>query len=299
MKKNLLFLICLLFLTVAPLFAQIDMLDLIKQDEETEYATASFKTDHVINLHSLENTAEGVLDFKVSHRFGVIKNGLYDLFGLDNAFQRFGFDYGVTNMLEVGLDRNSLNKAYDAFAKYKLLRQSSGKRTMPVTLSAMAGIAIETVHFSNPDRENFFSNRLNYTYQIIVGRKFSDAFSLELTPTLVHRNLVDTKVEKNDVYALGVAGRIRLTRRVAFTGEYIYVLPNQLAPGLYNSTSLGFDIETGGHVFQLHFTNSTSLSEYAFVTQNTDSWRNGDIHFGFNISRVFTLYDPKKKDALK
>ena len=276
--------------------AQTSLLDELGKDEATtEYAKYSFKTNRVINLHSLENTAAGVMDFKMSHRFNPVDKGLYDLFGLDGAQQRFGFDFGLTDNLTVGVNRNSYRKAYDGFVKYRLLRQSTGKVNMPVTLALMTSAAIETQNFDDPTRKNYFSSRLFYTSQLIIGRKFSEALTLELVPTYVHRNLVSKATEKNDVYALGVGGRVKLTKRVSFTGEYMYVLPNQLLPEYKNMLSLGFDIETGGHVFQLHFTNAPSMSEYSFTTQNdTDFFGKSGIRFGFNISRVFTLWDAKK-----
>lgn len=278
------------FITATNLIAQDDLLSLLGPEEEvTEYADASFKTNKVINLHSLESTAAGVLDFKINHRFGFINGGAYEFFGLDNATIRLGLDYGITNRLTIGIGRSSLEKAVDGYIKFKLLRQSTGKRNMPITLALLATSAIQTLKWAEPDRENLFTSRLYYTFQMILGRKFSDRFSLQISPTVVHRNLVATRAEKNDVYGLGVGGRVKLTKRVALNVEYTYVLPDQIAPQYTNGLSLGFDIETGGHVFQLHFTNSTGMIEKAFFTENTGSWSNGDIHFGFNISRVFTL----------
>lgn len=277
-------------------FAQGSLLDQLgKEEEETNYVQYSFKTNRIINLHSLESTAGGVMDVKISHRFGVIGNGAYDLFGLDNATQRIGVDYGITNQFTVGANRNSVRKAYDGFLKYKFLRQSTGKRTMPITAALMTSAALETQHWDDPTRENHFSSRLFYTTQLIIGRKFNDIFTLELVPTYVHRNLVKTTSDKNDIYAIGAGGRIRLSRRVTLNGEYIYLLPNQLADAK-NSLSLGFDIETGGHVFQFHFTNSASMSEYAFVTQNDANWNKNSVRFGFNVSRVFTLGEKKKEE---
>lgn len=278
------------FITATNLIAQDDLLSLLGPEEEvTEYADASFKTNKVINLHSLESTAAGVLDFKINHRFGFINGGAYEFFGLDNATIRLGLDYGITNRLTIGIGRSSLEKAVDGYIKFKLLRQSTGKRNMPITLALLATSAIQTLKWAEPDRENLFTSRLYYTFQMILGRKFSDRFSLQISPTVVHRNLVATRAEKNDVYGLGVGGRVKLTKRVALNVEYTYVLPDQIAPQYTNGLSLGFDIETGGHVFQLHFTNSTGMIEKAFFTENTGNWSNGDIHFGFNISRVFTL----------
>jgi Membrane bound beta barrel domain (DUF5777) len=277
-------------------FSQKDtsLLSLIETDDEINYTKYSFKTNRIINLHSLESTAEGVMDVKISHRFGTVDEGIYNLFGMDVATQRIGVDYGITDRLTVGVNRNSVKKAFDGFVKYKFLRQSTGKRNMPITAAIMTSAAIETQKWDNPDRDNYFSSRLYYTTQLIVGRKFNDYFTLELVPTYIHRNLIKTADEKNDVYALGVGGRIRLTRRMTFNGEYVYVLPNQLSSGYKNSLSIGLDIETGGHVFQLHFTNSTSMSEYGFITQTENNWGKNAVRFGFNVSRVFTLYDAKK-----
>ncbi len=266
-----------------------DLLSILGEDETTEYTTSSFKTNRVVNLHSLENTAAGELDIKISHRFGFLNEGAYALFGLDQASIRIGGDYGITNRLMIGVGRSSYEKTYDAFAKFKLLRQSTGTHNTPLTLAVLASAAVNTLKFSDPTRENYFSSRMYYTFQLIAGRKFSDAFSLQLSPTLVHRNLVATEAEENDVIAIGAGGRIKLGKRTSLNAEYIYVLPNQLADTYRNSLSIGFDIETGGHVFQLHFTNSTSMIEKGFIAETVGDWGQGDIHFGFNISRTFNL----------
>ena len=293
LRKYLLLLVT--FLAVSPtVFAQDDLLSLIEDEKpQTDFAKASFKTTRVINSQSLENTAPGVLDMKISHRFGPLNGGAYELFGLDAATIRIGLDYGITDHLMVGVGRSSVQKTYDGFLKMKLLRQSSGARTMPLTVIWFSGMALNSLKWQFPERNNFFSSRLAYTHQLIFGRKFTEGFTLQFMPTVVHRNLIPTSQEKHDVIALGVAGRQKLTRRLAVNAEYYYVLPNQIADNLRNSLSIGFDIETGGHVFQLHFTNSTAMVEKGFITENTGSWEKGDIRFGFNISRVFTIRQPK------
>jgi len=269
-----------------------ELLSLLGREETTEYAAASFKTNRVINLHSLESTSAGVLDFKISHRFGFISGGVYELFGLDQSTIRIGVDYGISDRLTIGAGRNSYEKTYDGFIKYKWLRQSTGLKNMPVTVAILGTAAIQTLKWADPNRENLFSSRLAYTTQLIIGRKFSNVFSLQLSPSWVHRNLVVTVEESNDVIAFGFAGRVKLNKRLSINGEYIYVLPDQLAEGFRNSLSIGFDIETGGHVFQLHFTNSTSMIENGFITETVGDWGKGQIHFGFNISRVFTIVKP-------
>lgn len=283
-----------LFLFCTYSIAQEDLLSMLGEDEPTiDYTTASFKTTRVINLHSLENPGPGVLDIKISHRFGMLNQGLYDLFGLDGATIRIGADLGITETLAIGFGRSSYEKTYDGFLKYKFLRQSTGKRNMPITAALFASTAIQTLKWQDPDRENYFSSRMYYTFQLIMGRKLSENLSFQVSPTLVHRNLVRTLNEENDVIAIGFGARIKLTRRITMNGEYIYLLPDQLAPGYRNSLSIGFDIETGGHVFQLHFTNSTSMIEKGYITETVGDWGQGGVHFGFNVSRVFTVSKPK------
>ncbi len=278
-----------LFLVCGSLSAQDGLLDLLDEEDETEIVSAAFKANRVINLHSIENTAKGVLDFKISHRFGMVSNGISELFGLDQASIRIGLDYGISDRLMVGFGRSSFEKTLDGFVKYRIIRQSTGAKEVPLSVSAFASTAMVTTPFQNPDRENFFSSRLFYAAQLIIARKFSDNLTLQMSPTLVHRNLVLLNSEANDVYSMAFAGRIKLTNRLAVNAEYIYVPDGQLLPGFRNSFSLGFDIETGGHVFQLHFTNSTSMIEKGFVAETVGDWGDGGVHFGFNISRVFTV----------
>lgn len=275
------------------LVAQDDLLSLLGEEETTDYATASFKTNRVINMHSLENTHSGVLDFKINHRFGMLNQGAYDLFGLDNASIRLGLDYGVTKNLQIGVGRSTFQKMIDGYAKYRILHQSTGKRNMPITLTAVAGMYVNTLKWAEPDRENYFTSRLSYTFQALIGRKFNDWITVQLAPTLIHRNLVGTFAEENDVYGIGIGVRQRITRRVTLNAEYMYLLPDQVRDGIMNSFSIGADIETGGHVFQLHLTNSTGMAEPAAFTETTGDWLDGGIHFGFNISRVFTIVKPK------
>lgn len=256
---------------------------------KTIYATAAFKTTRLIDGHSIENLAAGILDFKISHRFGTIggsNGGAYNFFGLDNATMRMGFDYGLTNTLMIGIGRSTSLKTYDAFFKWKILRQSKGERNMPVTVSYVPTVGL--ISFRNPSVYKSFSNRINYTHQILVGRKFSEGFSLQIMPTVIHRNLpVDNG--PNDVLAFGIGGKQKLGNRTSFNAEYYYQLPGTKVPGSTNVLSLGFDIETGGHVFQLHVTNSSSMTESSFITGNKGSWSKGDILFGFNISRKFII----------
>lgn len=277
---------------------ELDMLSELEEEDpvETLKAIASYKTTKVINSHSLENTHKGVLDFRISHRFGLISSGIYDFFGLDQATMRMGFDYGITDRLQIGIGRSTYEKTVDGFAKYKLLWQSQNSNKMPVSLLVASGFTINTQRFQALPYDMTLPRRMAYFHQLIVGRKFTDKFTLQLMPTIVHRNLVSTRDESNTVMAAGMAGRYKLIKRLAINAEYYYVLPDQLRPEIRNTLSVGVDIETGGHVFQLFFSNSLAFIEKAFITESTANWLDGDIHFGFTISRVFTIAGKNKHE---
>lgn len=272
------------------LIAQDDLLSLLGEDETIDYIEAAFKTNRVIQGHSLENTAKGVMDFKISHRFGMLNTGFHELFGLDNAMIRIGFDFGITDKLQVGIGRSNFQKVYDSYIKYKFLRQSKGQKNMPITMAWVSAVDLIGTK-KNPDPEGKSSSRLAFTHQLIIGSKLSDKFSLQIMPTYLHRNLV-AHDEKNDIITVGIGARQKLTNRFAITFES-YIAPNQLGDNNHTSLSIGFDIETGGHVFQLHLTNSTAMSNRGFIAETTGDWTDGGVHFGFNVSRVFTVKKPK------
>ncbi len=258
------------------------------------FATATFKSTRIINGHSIEQMKKKQLDFRISHRFGTLNSGTYGLFGLDESHIHFSLEYGIKDWLMLGAGRASQNKTYDGFAKVRLLRQSSGTKFMPVHVSYFTSIEIMTLKF--PERpvgtSNYFSSRLAFVNQLLIARKFNENLSVQLTPTFIHRNLVKTELDMNDIYALGIGTRYKLSKRLSLNAEYYYTFnPNakSLEPRPYNALSVGVDIETGGHVFQIMLTNSQGMREGSFIPQTTGSWLDGDIHLGFNISRVFAF----------
>lgn len=275
-----------------------DLLKMLDNDNPAkghkEYTVATFKATRIINGHSIENVGKGVLDFRVSHRFGTLNQGVKNFFGLDNATTKLSFDYGITDWLMVGVGRSTYEKEYDGFVKVKLLRQTEDN-SMPFSLSYVGAVSCQTMPEQVATGQTYyFSNRLFYANQLLLARKFNKWLSLQIAPTHIHYNLVPTTAEPNDVLAAGVGGRLKLSNRIAITGEYYYTIPGFKLNGYHNAVSVGIDIETGGHVFQLMFTNATGISERTFIGQTSGDWGKGDIHFGFNISRVFTVVRPKE-----
>ena len=302
--KNVTYILIGLFLLISGgVFSQdMDALLNAETNPTINYATATFKSTRIINGHSIEQMKKKQLDFRISHRFGTLNDGGYGLYGLDVSTIHFSLEYGLTDRLMVGVGRGSINKTYDAFAKFKILRQSSGEKEMPVSVSYFTSIELNSINFvttpikidsvTSLPRPNYFSSRLAFVNQILIARKFNENFSFQLTPTFIHRNLVPTALDQNDIFAMGAGARYKLTKRLSLNAEYYYTYnPNVkfLNPQTYNALSVGVDIETGGHVFQIMLTNSQGMREGLFIPATTGSWKNGDIHLGFNISRVFAL----------
>lgn len=285
-----------LFLVGLNAFAQDDLLNMLEGDQPKKPAPvyATFKSTRIINLQSNETMKAKHLDFRIQHRFGPVKNGAYDLFGLDGAVIRLGLEYGLTDRLMLGVGRSSVGKTYDGFVKYQLMQQQ--KNGHPLSIGLFGSTAINTLEWADKTRNNLFSSRLSYCAQVLIARKFNDYVSLMITPSIVHYNLVADKATPNDIFALGIGGSFKISRSTRFNIEYIPrlngrdkpVLPNG-DPSYYDAVAFGFDIETGGHVFQLHFTNSTGQIEQQFISRNANPLKFSELRFGFNISRTFSF----------
>lgn len=260
-----------------------ELLELLEseQAESEGYVSATFKSTRVINGHSIETRSNGVLEFIISHRFGTLNSGYEEFFGLDFSTVRLGLEYGLTDDLNIGIGRSSFDKVIDAFLKYRFVRQSDN---FPFTATAFASLARKTV-----DQVGLGGIERNaYTGQILIARKFNSNFSFQVAPTVIQRNLVATTDDDNLLIAVGLGARYKVSNRIAIVTEYYPQLSDK-SDQFQNAFAVGVDIETGGHVFQLHFTNATQMNERGFIGETTENFWDGDIHYGFNITRVFDL----------
>jgi Membrane bound beta barrel domain (DUF5777) len=272
-----------------------DLLDLVGQDKpKREIVKNAFKSTRVINGHSIEFLSPGTMDLRILHRFGLLSQGSKNFYGLDQATMRLGFDFGILHNLMVGVGRSTYKKEIDGFIKFAPIMQSTGSRSFPLTISGVAGMTMNTLPYADTSITNFFTSRLAYYFQMSFGRKFSEAVTLQFTPTMVHNNLVPFETQPNNVYSVGVGGRLKFTKRMAFTWDYFYLINGITKNVNVNPLAVGIDIETGGHVFQLHFSNSTGMNERAFITETTNTWGKGEVRWGFNLSRVFQIKKNKK-----
>ena len=282
MKKTIIFSIFFCSFSVK---AQDNLLNLLSQDDEPIYISYLFKGTKVVNGQSVELPSKGVLQFTIQHRFGTLNSGVYNLYGLDNSQVRLSFDYGIKDFLALGLGRSSTTKTIDANTKLRIKRQI--KDGFPVTIVANFAAYVTQWQYADSQLDNFlFTNQLSFAHQLLIARKINRDLTLQISPTLIHYNLVETLDEPNDKFSLGLGGRYKIAKRITVNIEYF----NQLNDKINNNVlSFGFDIETGGHVFQLHLSNSAAMFERAFINETNGNWLDGDIYFGFNISRVFTL----------
>jgi hypothetical protein len=269
--------------------AQDDLLNMMSSEPaKPEPVKATFKTTRVLNGHSIEQVSKKHLDFRINHRFGFLNSGFDQFYGLDISNVRLSLEYGLTDWCMVGIGRNNVGrKAWDYFGKFKILRQTN-TGSIPVSVSFLGTAAVDITKLENSKN---LTDRTTYTSQILIARKFTESISVQLTPTWIHRNQVEIKSLNHDLFALGIGGRIKISKRTSFNVEYFYLLdPSKVSPGkTVNTLSMGFDIETGGHVFQLHFTNSRGVIEKDFIAGTPNRWDKGDISYGFNISRTFSF----------
>jgi hypothetical protein len=276
-----------------------DLMKLLGEEKpQKEFVYNAFKSSRVIMSHSMEMLRPGVLDFRILHRFGNVNRGISEFFGLDQATIRLGLDYGINDRLTVGIGRGSYKKEIDGFIKYRAIHQAKGPKALPFSLLFVGSAMIQTIPFADVSRQNYLTSKMAFSWQAIIGRKFSDQLTLQLMPTVVHRNLVRVKEDPSNVFAAGLGGRIKLSKRISLNVDLYHVFnqehyyPDTVRANRIKLTmplSIGFDIETGGHVFQLHFTNAVGMNERVFITETNNNWLKGDIQFGFNISRAFQI----------
>ncbi len=269
------------------------MLNEIEEKNTTEKVTGTFKSTRVINAHSTEMLAKGDLDFRIMHRFGTTKNGFKDLFGLDYASMRLSFDYGLSNNLMVGIGRSTLGKELDLLLKWRLLQQTTGGKNIPFSIAAVQGFIVNSAPWGGSAPTPNFEKRSSYYTQLVIARKFNETFSMQLSPIFLRNNLVENFGDDQNLFGIGGGLRYKLTKRFAITADYHHVV-GTLNGGKTNPLSLGVDIETGGHVFQLQFTNSAGTNEKGYLSNTTGDFFKGDFRFGFNLSRMFSLGKSKK-----
>lgn len=286
MRKNLQYILLgLITLGFGSTWAQDDLLAELSDDMEHDtYELPAFKAMKICNLQSTKLADKGDIYMYVSHRFGSLKDGTSTFFGLDNANTKIQLIYGLHEHLQIGLSRESLRKTYAGSAKILLIKQ--GKRS-PVNLAAYGAININTQLEKERYPKMKYADRLSYASQLLISRRFSKRLSIEVAPSYIRQNLVLEPFQEHNQLALGVGGRVKLSNRLALNADYVYNISRASKSVYKDALSMGLDIETGGHVFQLLFSNGQSTNEPGFMTNAEGDWGDGEVYFGFNIVRVF------------
>lgn len=283
MKSFLLAAICVFFL-FNPLWSQNDLLEEIEKEvTEEAFEQPAFKAMKIGNLQSTKVADKGDLYMYISHRFGSLKDGLSTFFGFDNANTKLQLFYGIFDGVQIGIARESLHKTYSSHVKVNIIKQS---KKFPVNL-----VGYSTINFRTDIRKEqypfiIFEDKLSYATQLLISRRFTNRFSLELAPTYIRQNLVKGKHQKHDQFALGIGGRMKVSKRISINADYVYNFSRYKHSVYNNPLTVGIDIETGGHVFQLLFSNAQSTNEPGFISNAEGKWFK-DVFFGFNIVRVF------------
>ena len=281
----------LIFSAVQAFGQEDDLFDLFDDVEEVQLTYATFKGTQLINSATNETPGEGVLQYVIAHRFGSFNDDyLYNFFGLDNAQIRMQLDYGMTDKLNVGIGRSSFLKVADGFIKYKLLQQQTGAKNVPVSLTLNSSINYRNARYTD-GVQHYTSDRISYLHQAIIARKWNRKLSTLVSPSIVHFNLVPTAQDPNTTAHLTLGGRYKITNRMALTGEGTLMSNREFSGGERYTTpfAFGVDIETGGHVFQFHISNTRAMNGPYWMARNPYSASNGGLFLGFNISRVFTV----------
>ena len=282
MKNQLQVILCVFLISS---FFQINAQDLVFQ---------TFKDTRIINSHSVETVPNRKLDFRIGHRFGNLKGGWQTLYGLESAADvLFGFEYGVSNELTIGVSRTKgageLSALVSPSIKYRILHQKTDN-SMPLSLTLMGVSTISTMTSAEGDvLTNFdkFAHRVSYTAQVLIARKFSQRFTLQVMPGYTHRNKVDFD-DENGIFSVGAATRIQINKIFGIIADATFLLTDR-PEGFYAPMGIGLEIDTGGHVFQVNFTNATGIIENDYIPYTTSNWGNNEFRLWFTISRIFNL----------
>jgi hypothetical protein len=278
--------IVLAFLCSISFGQDLDSLMNTQDDSRTPGSVYAFTGTHLGNGQTSETNGNGELHMYIGHRFGELSDGFYGFFGLDQATMRLGFDYGISKRVMVGFGRSTNEKTWDLFGKGRIFIQD--KKGIPISLTVYAASSVNTLRGIFPMDNDGLTDRMSYTFQAFAARNFN-IFSIQLVPVYLHTVFDPRSSSPEDQLSLGVGGSIRVAKRMHVTTEYYYGFSEHNFPST-NPLTIGIDLDTGGHLFQLVLSNSTGMNDKALLTGTSGSWIDGDIYFGFNLTRTFYLW---------
>lgn len=276
----------LIFIIISSIvFSQEDLLgELDGITEKQLFQNPAFKSMKIGNLESTKIAHKGDLYLNVSHRFGTIADGVETFWGLDNALTKIQFIYGLMDGFHLSLARESFRKTYSGAIKFRIAQQG---QTFPLNLVVYSSANINTQLKKEIYPYLEFKDRFSYASQLLISKRISSNLSFEIAPTFIRQNLEFTEGHDHLQYALGIGSRLKVTKRMAINIDYAHNFVRHSSSIYNNPLTIGLEMETGGHVFNLLFTNSQSSNEPGFMANASSNWAKGDIFFGFNLIRVF------------
>jgi len=285
MKLSLLFTFLFLLVTKNTLAQDNLLKELDSMVKPSKTVNNTFEALKIVNLESTKLVGRGDFYFVIAHRFGSVKNGLTDFFGLDKATIRFSFFIALSNKFNLGLSRSEFRKTYEISIKYKIVQQE--KEGFPFNIVGFNSIGFNT----EISKKNFpklaFKDRLTYFNELLISRRINKNLSLEIAPALIKENFVFNDNQDNSQFVLAFGGSHKLNKSLSLNFDYAHNFNRTSHSGFRDPLSLGLDIQVGGHVFQLVFSNSQQLTDANYITNATGNWGDADIFFGFNLLRVF------------
>lgn len=251
--------------------------------QEVENVKNTFQGTRLVNAQSANLAEQGKLLLLIQHRFGDISNGLYELFGLDQASMRLGFEYGLTKNINLGFGRSTFFKTYDAFGKFRIAQQNEN---FPLNIVAVIDGSVPTLRDYFPSQNDKFSEKISSSAQLHLAKTIGN-FGVQLSPGYLNTGYLPFREEKFSTYTLGIGGSAKLSKKVSLNIEYLHNFNDDLTNR--RPLSAGIDLDTGGHLFQIIISNSQRMFNQALLTETAGDWSKGNLFFGFNLIREFKL----------
>ncbi len=293
-KKNLtqvlFFTFVLFLLTLSCVQAQDeDTKDDTKKEEQSDKKPAkpAFESAQLMDLQSVLVPTAKTFEFNIQHRFGTVENGISDVYGMyGTANIRLGFSYTPMKNLSVGFGYTKFKHQLDLNLKYSILRQRKDW-SIPVSVTYFGNTAMDTRENDNIEKD---VHRLSFYHELSIATRLNSKISLQVTPSFTHYNAVDS-LYKNDMIAVAIAGRYKFSPQGSIMISYVQQLTNHSDPNftLRPGFTIGYEVATSGHAFQIFFTNFQGILPQENISYNTYDFFKGEFLIGFNITRLWNF----------
>lgn len=271
----------------------------------------TFQSVWIIDNQTVTVPVKKTFEMDIQHRFGVINNGYKDFWGFFAPSNiRLGFSYVPIKKLNIGVGITKINLLWDINAKYSIITQTVNNK-YPVSVSYYANMAFDTRRDDDKSLFKYSTQRFSFFNQLIIARKVTNKFSVQVAPSLSHQNSVtgyytkndSTGTEifrdmKNDHIAIAFSGRYKLTNVTSIMFNYDQPITKHNTHNPNPNLSFGLEFTTSSHSFQLFMGNYGLLnpqrnnlynnnSPFAYTDVDGTKVKGGRFLIGFNITRLW------------